>query len=102
MGHESQMNHGCHLTNVLLAGFGTDRLRCKKAMKTAGRENPNRWAAKLSNRATGAEDQNRSCSGLKDFVCTETQQATAASHFAYSALACFKMGISVPSFQSVR
>src|SRR5215831_9414488 len=31
-------------------------------MKTAGRENPNRWAAKLSNRATGAEGQNRSCS----------------------------------------
>jgi len=31
-------------------------------MKTAGRENPNCWAAKLSNRATGAEGQNRSCS----------------------------------------
>jgi len=25
----------CHLTNVLLAGFGTDRLRCEQAMKTA-------------------------------------------------------------------
>src|SRR5215472_15090823 len=31
-------------------------------MKTAGRENPNRWAVKLSNRAHGAEGQNRSCS----------------------------------------
>jgi hypothetical protein len=31
-------------------------------MKTAGREDPNRWAAKLSNRATGAEGQNRSSS----------------------------------------
>jgi hypothetical protein len=30
-------------------------------MKTAGRENPNRWAARLSNRANGAEGQNRSC-----------------------------------------
>src|SRR5260370_6839287 len=27
------------------AGFGTDRLRCEQAMKTAGRENPKRWAA---------------------------------------------------------
>ena len=31
-------------------------------MKTAGRENPNRWAAKLSSRAHGAEGQNRPCS----------------------------------------
>src|SRR5215469_16537566 len=31
-------------------------------MKTAGRENPDPWAAKLSNRAPGAEGQNRSCS----------------------------------------
>src|SRR5260370_20682282 len=30
-------------------------------MKTADRENPNRWAAKRRNRAPGAEDQNRSC-----------------------------------------
>src|SRR5260370_37800905 len=30
-------------------------------MKTADRENPNRWAAKLTNRASGAEDKNRSC-----------------------------------------
>ena len=27
-------------------------------MKTAGRETPNRWAAKLSNRAHGTEGQN--------------------------------------------
>jgi hypothetical protein len=31
-------------------------------MKTAGRENPNRWATLASNRAHGAVDQNRSCS----------------------------------------
>ena len=31
-------------------------------MKTAGRENPNRWATVSSNRAPGAGVQNRSCS----------------------------------------
>jgi hypothetical protein len=31
-------------------------------MKTAGRENPNRWVAIPNNRAHGAERQNRSCS----------------------------------------
>jgi hypothetical protein len=31
-------------------------------MKTTDREDPNRWAAKLTNRAPGAEDKNRSCS----------------------------------------
>jgi len=31
-------------------------------MKTAGRENPNRWTTLASNRAHGAADQNRSCS----------------------------------------
>jgi len=49
-----------NLTTVLLAGFGTDRLRCDRAMKTAGREDPKNWAATLSNRAKGAEGQNRS------------------------------------------
>jgi hypothetical protein len=44
------------------AGFGTDRLRCEEAMKTAGRENPNHCANRPSNRALGAEGQNRSCS----------------------------------------
>ena len=38
------------------------RLRCAEAMKTAGRENPNRWAKVSSNRAHGADGQNRSCS----------------------------------------
>ena len=52
----------CHLTNVMLAGFGTDRLRCEAAMKTAGRENPNRWVATPSNRAHGEAGQDRSCS----------------------------------------
>jgi hypothetical protein len=41
-------------------GFGTDRLRRQKAMKTAGRENPN--ATVPGNRANGAEGQNRFCS----------------------------------------
>jgi hypothetical protein len=31
-------------------------------MKTAGRENPDRWAKLSSNRALGAGNQNRSCS----------------------------------------
>src|SRR5713226_9015340 len=31
-------------------------------MKTAGRENPNRWTILSSNRAPGAGGQNRSCS----------------------------------------
>jgi hypothetical protein len=44
------------------AGFGTDRLRCKQAMKTAGRENPTTWATEPSNQAHGAAEQNRSCS----------------------------------------
>src|SRR5215469_9250207 len=34
----------------------------KKAMKTANRENPNRWAKVSRNRAHGAAGQNRSCS----------------------------------------
>jgi hypothetical protein len=49
-------------TTFCFAGFGTDRLRCEEAMKTAGRENPNRWAKLASNRAHGAAIQNRSCS----------------------------------------
>jgi len=36
-------------------------LRCEEVMKTAGREKTNRWATLLSNRAHGAEGQNRSC-----------------------------------------
>jgi hypothetical protein len=50
------------LTAFCFAGFGTDRLRRAKVMKTAGRENPNRWGNASSNRAHGAEVQNRSCS----------------------------------------
>jgi hypothetical protein len=43
------------------AGFGTDGLRREEAMKTADRENPNRWAALAPrNRAPGAAGQNRS------------------------------------------
>jgi hypothetical protein len=49
------------LTAFCFAGFGTDRLRCKQAMKTAGRENQNPWAVPRS-RAHGAAGQNGSCS----------------------------------------
>jgi len=48
------------LTTVLLAGFGTNRLRREEAMKTAGRENPNRWVTVPSTRVHGAEIQNGS------------------------------------------
>src|SRR5271168_3433229 len=61
MGHESRIEPWSpHLTAFCFAGFGTDRLRCEEAMKTAGRENPNRWANVSSNRARGAEGQNNS------------------------------------------
>jgi len=50
------------LTNVLLAGFGTEGFRREEAMKTADRENPKRWATTPANRANGAAGQNRSCS----------------------------------------
>ena len=51
-----------NLTTVLLVGFGTDGLRREEAMKTADRENPNRWAKVSGNRTHGAAGQNRSCS----------------------------------------
>jgi hypothetical protein len=63
MGHESRIEPWSpHLTAFCFAGFGTDRLRRAEVMKTAGRENPNRWGHASSNRAHGAEVQNRSCS----------------------------------------
>src|SRR6202030_2563085 len=63
MGHESQIElWSPNLTTFCFVGFGTDRLRCEEAMKTAGTENPNRWATLASNRAPAAGDQNRSCS----------------------------------------
>ena len=61
MGHESRIElWSPNLTTFCFVGFGTDRLRCEEAMKTAGRENPNRWAKLSSNRAPGADGQNRS------------------------------------------
>jgi len=42
------------------AGFGTDRLRREEVMKTAGRENSNRWALLTGNRAYGAAGQHKS------------------------------------------
>jgi hypothetical protein len=63
MGHESRIEPWSpHLTTCCFAGFETDRLRCEEAMKTAARENPNRWANVPSNRAPGAAIQNKSCS----------------------------------------
>jgi hypothetical protein len=43
------------------AGFGTDKLRCEEAMKTARRGTPNCLACGSGTRAHGAGDQNRSC-----------------------------------------
>jgi hypothetical protein len=61
MGHESQIElWSPNLTTFCFAGIGTDRLRREQAMKTAGRENPNRWARAPRNRAHGAAGQNRS------------------------------------------
>src|SRR6202167_5314515 len=61
MGHESQIElWSPKLTTFCFAGFGTDRFRCQEAMKTAGRENPKRWALVPSNRAHGAVGQNNS------------------------------------------
>src|SRR5271168_1941248 len=63
MGHESRIEPWSpHLTTCCFAGFGTDRLRREEVMKTAGREDPNRWANVPSNRAHGTAVQNRSCS----------------------------------------
>jgi hypothetical protein len=61
MGHESQIElWSPNLTAVLLAGFGTDRLRREEAMKTAGRENPIHGVTLPRNRAPGAVGQNKS------------------------------------------
>src|ERR1700686_1981867 len=63
MGYESPIELWLpNLTTVLLAGFGTDRLRREEVMKTADRENPNHGVAGPHNRAHGAVGQNRSCS----------------------------------------
>src|SRR5450755_2100398 len=43
MGHESRIEPWSpNLTTFCFVGFGTDRLRRQAAMKTAGKENPNR------------------------------------------------------------
>jgi len=61
MGHESQIElWSPNLTTFCFAGFGTDRLRCEEAMKTADRENSNRWVLLASNRAYGAVGQHKS------------------------------------------
>src|SRR5882762_9517193 len=60
MGHESQIElWSPHCPPFCFVGFGTDRLRCQEAMKTAGRKNPNHGVAWPRNRANGAEGQNR-------------------------------------------
>jgi hypothetical protein len=61
MGHESQIElWSPNLTTFCFVGFGTDRLRRKEAMKTAGRENPINGVTLPRNRAHGAVGQNRS------------------------------------------
>jgi hypothetical protein len=63
MGHESQIEPWSPTwPPFCFTGFGTDRLRCQRAMKTAGRENQNRWGTVPGNRFGGAAGQNRSCS----------------------------------------
>jgi hypothetical protein len=44
MGHESRIELWLPLTTVLLVSFRADWLRREEAMKTAERENRNRWA----------------------------------------------------------
>jgi hypothetical protein len=57
MGHESPIElWSPNLTTFCFVGFGTDRLRRQEAMKTAGKENPNRCAiTRQPNRDAGAE-----------------------------------------------
>ena len=60
MGHESRIEPWSpHLTAFCFAGFGTDRLRSEEVMKTAGRENPNRWGNASSKPSTsrGSSEQ---------------------------------------------
>src|SRR5580692_9888062 len=71
MGQESQIElWSPNLTTFCFAGFGTDRLRRQKAMKTAGRENPKRRAIVPRNRAHGAVGQNSS----RSIVWAEKQE----------------------------
>src|ERR1700676_5357498 len=61
MGHESRIElWSPNLTTFCFAGFGTDRLRCEEAMKTADSENPNRGGTLPRNQAHGAVGQNKS------------------------------------------
>src|SRR5258706_6414963 len=63
MAKEAKIDPGSQTgPSFCFAGFGTDRLRCEQAMKTAERENPNRRPQCVANRADGAASQYRSCS----------------------------------------
>src|SRR5580704_9485921 len=55
MGHESRIELWSPLDHRTACWF-----RNEQPMKTAGRENPNRWATVSSTRVHGAEVQNRS------------------------------------------
>src|SRR5277367_1521867 len=60
MGHESRIEPWSpHLAAFCFAGFGTDRLRRAEVMKTAGRENPNRWGKRVQQPSTsrGSSEQ---------------------------------------------
>jgi len=60
MGHESRIEPWSpHLTAFCFAGFGTDRLRRAKVMKTAGRENPKSLGQRVQQPSTwrGSSEQ---------------------------------------------
>ena len=59
MGHESRIELWLPLTTVLLVSFRADWLRREEAMKTAERENRNRWVDMFSVCANGTAGQNR-------------------------------------------
>ena len=61
IGHESQIEPWLAPDYPFcFAGFRTEWLRREQPMKTAGRENPNRWVTVPSTRVHGAAVQNRS------------------------------------------
>jgi hypothetical protein len=58
MGHESPIEPWLPGTTVLLVSFRADWLRRKEAMKTAERENRDRWAVVFSIGVDGPAGQN--------------------------------------------
>jgi hypothetical protein len=74
MGHESrQHNGGEHLITEVHVGFRTDGSRRKQAVKTAGRENQNRYTSVSSVPSTRKERSEQSC-----YTVWETRSSPAA------------------------